>query len=165
MGFSDFMFGQQLHKEPSGLGDTMSMAFGPENRGRGEMMFSPQRHLAMANQRRMLGQNLEGLQGAPGLSASAREQFRQRALGQYQEGMNQTDLQFASLENQMDVDLWGRENELAMNRANMEEQIRASRFQNQGGGFMDWLSGAASGLIGGFAGGAGAAYGKKWAED
>jgi len=160
MGFSDFMFGPQLHKQSSGLGNTMDMAFGPENMGRGETMFAPHRALAEANMRRQLGQNLGSLQQNPNLSEAAREQFRQRATGQFQQGMGQAGLQFAGLESQFDMDLWGRENELAMGRAGLEEQVRASKFQNQGGGFMDWLGGAASGFLGGIAGGAGAAWGQ-----
>ena len=151
MSLSNFLFGDQLHKQSSGLMDAMDFSFSGENMGRGQQMFAPQRMLQEANLRRQMSGQMNRLQGAPGLTAAAREQMQQGVMGQYQQGMMQTGAQFASMANQADLNLWGQENQMRLGAFGTEEQIRASRFANQGGGFMDWLGGAASTMIGGFA--------------
>ena len=151
------LWGDQLHKQSSGLMDAMDFSFSGENMGRGQRMFAPMRNLAEANQRRQLSQGMDQLASAPGLTAGAREQMRQGLMGQYQQGMAQTDAQYSQQASQMDLNIWGMENQNALQAYMTDEQIRASRFANQSGGFMDWLGGAASGFIGGVGAGLGQA--------
>ena len=154
-----FLWGDQLDKQDVGMLGQMDFQFGSGNIGRGERMFAPQRALQESNLRRMLNQGQERLQSAPGLTAAAREQMQQGLFGQYQQGMMDTGSQFASMANQADLSIWGAENQALTSGYGMNEQIRASRFTNQGGGFMDWLGGAASGFIGGVGEGLGKSIG------